>query len=150
MTDDAAPSDVLNPVDLSAEAALELEELRQGVRSDAPALNALLSFLRTPAEAFIGNAVSMLADVRSYAIFRDSVPTVTQKKAQSFEEFRKLIEKFFSELEQGVARRDEAKIQEAKRFCLTFGANLVSKRMSEIYARRERADSRYVAHESIP
>ena len=61
----------MNVIDLSSEAALELEELRQGVRGDVPALENLFAFLRTPAPAFVGESVSMLADVRSYVLFRD-------------------------------------------------------------------------------
>jgi hypothetical protein len=139
----------INPVDLSAEAALELEEFRQGERPDVPALGSLFAFLRTPGPAFTGDGVSMLADVRSYALLRDSLGAVP-KKSTSFDEFRKLADEYFKDLEAGVAARNKERIEEAKRFCLAFSANLVAKQMTEIYARRERADSRYVSHESIP
>jgi hypothetical protein len=138
-----------NPVDLSAEAALELEELRQGKRPDVPALGHLFAFLRTPGPAFAGDGVSMLADIRSYALIRDSLGTFP-KKSTSFEEFRTIVDGYLKDLEAGVAARNKEKIEEAKRFCLAFNANLVAKQMNEIYARRERADSRYVSHESVP
>jgi hypothetical protein len=139
----------INPIDLSAEAALELEELRQGDRPDVPALTCLFAFLRTPGPAFTGDGISMLADVRSYAVLRDSLGTVS-RKSTSFDEFKKVVEEYFRELEAGVAARNKERIDEAKRFCLAFSANLVAKQMTEIYARRERADSRYVSHEFVP
>jgi hypothetical protein len=138
----------VNPIDLSAEAALELEELRQGVRVDVPALVDLFVFLRTPGPAFAGASVSMLDDIRSYALFRDSLGSIP-KKPTTFEEFRRLVGVYLQDLETGVARGNKEKIKEAKRFCLAFNANLVNKQMSEIYTRRERRDSRYVSHESI-
>ena len=134
-----------NPVDLSAEAALELEELRQGERSDVPALGNLFTFLRTPGPAFKGDSVSMLADVRSYALLRNSVGTAP-KRSTSFDDFQKQVNKYFQELEAGVAARNEEKIEEAKRFCLAFNSNLLAKQMTEIYGRRERANSRYMSH----
>jgi hypothetical protein len=138
----------MNPIDLSAEAALELEELRQGVRPDVPALRDLFVFLRTPGPAFAGASVSMLDDIRSYALFRDSVGAIP-KKPTTFEEFRRRVAVYLQELEKGVTHGNKEKIKEAKRFCLAFNANLVNKQMSEIYARRERGDSRYVSHESV-
>jgi hypothetical protein len=137
-----------NPIDLSAEAALELEELRQGLRSDVPALGDLFAFLRTPGPAFAGDSVSMLADVRSYTLFRDSLGP-TPKKSVTFDEFKRVVDMYLKDLQIGVAAGNKEKIEEAKRFCLSFNANLVAKQMAEIYARRERADSRYVSHESI-
>jgi hypothetical protein len=138
-----------NPIDLSAEAALELEELRQGVRPDVPALVDLFVFLRTPGPAFSGASVSMLDDIRSYVLFRDSLGPIP-KKPMTFVEFRRIVGAYLQDLEAGVAHGNKEKIEEAKRFCLSFNANLVNKQMSEIYARREREDSRYVSHESIP
>jgi hypothetical protein len=138
-----------NPIDLSAEAALELEELRQGVRVDVPALADLFIFLRTRGPAFAGSSVSMLEDIRSYALFRDSLGSIP-KKPTTFGEFRKVVDVYLQDLAAGVAQGNKEKIKEAKRFCLAFNANLVNKQMSEIYTRRERGDSRYVSHESIP
>jgi len=60
------------------------------------------------------------------------------------------VDGYLKDLEAGVAARNKEKIEEAKRFCLAFNANLVAKQMTEIYARREGADSRYVSHESVP
>jgi hypothetical protein len=137
-----------NPIDLSAEAALELEEFKQGVRSDVKALSDLFSFLRTPGPSFTGASVSMLADIRSYTLLRDSVGSIP-KKSITFDEFMREIDSYLRSLEAGVAAGNEEKIEEAKRFCLSFNSNLVTKEMSEIYARRERTDSRYVSHESI-
>jgi hypothetical protein len=138
----------MNVIDLSSEAALELEELRQGVRGDVPALENLFAFLRTPAPAFVGESVSMLADVRSYVLFRDSVGSLP-RKSRTFDEFRLLVDMYLKDLEDGVNSGNKEKIEDAKRFCLAFNANLVAKQMAEIYARRERADSRYVAHEYV-
>src|SRR6266404_3733153 len=93
----AMADDVVNPIDISVEAALELEELKQGVRSDVPALNAFFHLIRTPAPAFEGQSISMLADVRSYALFRDALPEKT--KSNNFRDFAKFIEKYLGELE---------------------------------------------------
>ncbi len=141
-------NDLANPLDLSAEAALELEELKQGIRCDVPALGELFHFIRTPAPAFQGQSVSMLADVRSYALFRDSLGP-TKNKTSNFSDFKKAIENYLADLEVGVKAKKQDKIEEAKRFCLAFNENMLTKQMNEIYGRRERADSRYVSHESI-
>lgn len=142
-----------NPIDISVDAALELEELREGLRDDAPALDALFSLLRTPAPAFQEGerGLSMLADVRSYALFRDSLGQVQPKlRAGDFRQFNLVIEKYLGELERGVAARNPDKIDEAKRFCLAFNNNLIAKQMNEIHSRRERSDSRYISNESAP
>lgn len=138
----------VNPIDLSAEAALQLEEFKQDVRPDVPALRDLFAYLRTPGPAYAEESISMLGDVRSYALLRDSLGS-TSKRPSGFGEFRKSVEIYLKDLEAGVAAGNEDKVKEAKRFCLSFNANLVAKQMSEIYARRERADSRYVDHESL-
>ena len=59
-----------SPVDLSVEAALELEEFKQGQREDVPSLMALFHFIRTPTPAFIGERISFLDDVRAYPLLR--------------------------------------------------------------------------------
>jgi hypothetical protein len=104
----------VNPIDLSAEAALELEELRQGVRVDVPALVDLFVFLRTPGPAFAGASVSMLDDIRSYALFRDSLGSIP-KKPTTFEEFRRLVGVYLQDLETGVARGNKEKIKEGQK-----------------------------------
>jgi hypothetical protein len=143
--------DLPSPIDLSAEAALELEEVNQGKRTDAPTLVALFSFLRTPAPAaeFEGNgSLSMLDDARAYVVLRDSI---SPRKARSgdLSEFKKLVESYFIELETGVNAKKKNKVEEAKRFCISLNENLLSKRMAEICQRRERSDFRYVSHDSL-
>jgi hypothetical protein len=141
-----------NPIDLSAEAVLEIEEFKQNVRPDVPAMTELFNLLRTPSPAplFNGNgSVSMLADIRSYAILRDALPKRSTKPNKNLREFSELVEKYLKELEIGVAERNGSKLDEAKRFCIALNENLLSKRMHEIYLRRERADSRYVSHDSV-
>ena len=137
----------MDPVDLSAEAALELEELRQGVRKDVPALNTLFRVLKTPAQAFAGESVSLLGDIRSYALLRDSFGA--KGKTANLAEFREAAERYLDDLEIGVAKGTKQKIEEAKRFCLSFNEKLLEKQMLEIYVRRESSDSRYVSHESL-
>jgi hypothetical protein len=144
-------ADVATPMELSADAALELEELDQGKRVDAPALDALFQFLRTPVSAvtFAGHGgLSMLADIRAYTILRDSIgrspPRVGRRS-----EFEKLIAEYLIELEAGVHEKKSVKIQEAKRFCLSLSENLLSKRMADVYHRRERVDSRYISYDDI-
>lgn len=143
--------DSLSPIDLSADAALELEELDQGRRTDAPALGALFDFLRTPVstQKFEGNSgLSMLADVRSYTVLRDSIG-VSRAKVGKLSDFKAHVEAYLEELESGVRAKKRAKVQEAKRFCLSLNENLLSKRMADIYQRRERADSRYMDYDAI-
>ena len=55
---------------------------------------------------------------------------------------------YLKDLEDGVNSGNKEKIEDAKTL-LAFNANLVAKQMAEIYARRERADLRYVAHEYV-
>src|ERR1700730_12579705 len=145
--------DLPNPIDTSVEAALQLEELKQGVRHDVPALVALFKLLSTPAPAFEKgeNGICMLADVRSYTLFKDSLKQVQPKlNAADFQQFKTVIENYLEDLRRGVAARELDKIEEAKRFCLAFNTNLVARKMNEIYSRRERSDSRYVSNESSP
>jgi len=142
---------IASPVDLSAEAVLELEELKQGLRPSAPALAALFHFLRTPAPSamFQGQSgVSMLADVRSYAVLRDAIGQA-KLKTSSLAEFRKIIERYLIELEEGVRNNDKETIQEAKRFCTSLTDNLLIRQMSEIYDHRETNDFRYVNNDTI-
>jgi hypothetical protein len=148
--DDVLYENVKNPTDLSVEAALELEELKQGIRSDAPALTALFHYIRTPAPAFEGQSVSMLDDIRAYALLRDSLDGPKKTRAASFPEFRQLIERYLTDLERGVANNQQQEIDEAKRFCLSLNSQMVAKQMNELYSRRERADARNFDHESLP
>jgi hypothetical protein len=138
-------NDATNSIDTSVEAALQLEELKQGARKDVPALEALFKLLVTE------SGMSMLADLRSYALFKESLRQVQPKlMAIDFREFKSVIEKYLKELEHGVAARNVDKIDEAKRFCLALNATLLARQINEIYSRRERSDSRYVSHESSP
>jgi len=146
--------DLVNPIDLSAEAVLELEEFKQNERVDVPAMRQLFARLRTPTPAptFNGNSsISMLADIRSCAVLRDALPKSKRstKGNMGLREFREAVEQYLKDLEVGVAGGDKRKLDEAKRFCLALNENLLTKRMQEIYARRERADSRYVSHDSV-
>jgi hypothetical protein len=132
-----------SPADLSLEAALELEEVKQHIRQDAPSLNALFRLISTPLPAFDnGQSVSMLADARAYPLLRDS--TRFKIPARNAQEFMKVIQEYLTSLEEGVARVDLNKIEEAKRFCLALNAQVLAKEMGEFYARRERQDSRNV------
>src|ERR1700730_16536749 len=152
MEQERAELALTNPLDVSIEAAVELDEVKQGIRKDVPALHALFELLRTPVPAFEGQqSVSMLADIRSYALFRDSLGQVNPKLTfSSHHELKSVIEQLFEELERGIAAGDHDKIEDAKRFCLAINNNLVTKQMQVIYARRERSDSRYISHESAP
>jgi len=140
-----------NPVDLSVEAALELEELNQKIRHDAPALAAFFNLLRSPAPAAFNSGergICMLSDVRSYSLLKESFRQVQPRlKKSGFREFRAVIEQYLKDLEKGVAAGDARKIDEAKRLCLALNASLVARQMSEITSRRERSDSRYISHE---
>jgi hypothetical protein len=126
-----------NPADLSLEAALELEEVKQHIRVDSPALSALLHFIRTPLPAFNGESISMLADARAYPLLRDSIHIESGAR-----DFRKIIEQYLNDLEDGVARADLKKIDEAKRFCIALNTQILAKDMGEFFARREGQDSR--------
>jgi hypothetical protein len=150
--DSAALESSSDPIDVSIEAAVELDELKENLRQDVPALGVLFELLRTPGPAFEGRpGVSMLADIRAFALFRDSLRQLKPKiKVSDHRELQSVLEQFFSELESGVRARKRDKIDQAKQFCLAINANLVARQMSEIYARRERSDSRYVSHESSP
>ena len=123
---------IASPLDLSLEAALELEEYKQELRNDTPALQALLKVIRTPAPAFRGQGMSMLADVRAYPLLRDSLSDAGNRPPNNFREFHAVIEKYLTELETGVAARNPTKIVEAKRFCLAFNSNLLAKQMSDV------------------
>src|SRR5271156_804192 len=110
MTYDASTGDL---TDLCAEAALELEELRQGFREDAPALNQLVEAMLTPAPAYNGESVSMLADVRSYALLRDSLDSPKQKKEINFQNFADIMARYLKDLQIGVSTKAPAKLIEA-------------------------------------
>lgn len=141
-----------SPLDLSSEAILQLEELRQGMRGDTPALHSLLHFIKTPVQAptFAGtNGVSMLADVRSYPLLRDSLAPTKRRPAGDHVEFREWFSNYLSEIERGVNDRREDMIEEAKRFCAAFSDNLVSKEMNRVFQRRNPHESRYIADESV-
>jgi hypothetical protein len=137
---------LLNPTDLSLEAALELEELKQRVRADAPALNELFRLIRTPLPAFAGKSISMLADARAYPLLRDSMPPTRIRKSDDFET---LIEQYLKDLEDGVARADLEKIDEAKKFCLALNTHFLAKEMGEFYARREGQDSQNIFDDPV-
>jgi hypothetical protein len=136
-----------NPVEASVEAALELEELRQGRRSDAPSLHALFEMLLKPTPAFLGNGVRMFADVQNYYLSASAKPAKAAR-APSREEIRRSVEAFLSDLEDGVTRRDSDKIAEAKKLCLAINNNLLARKMDDIFSRREKSDTRYVKNES--
>jgi len=141
-------SDFANPIDLSIEAAIELEELKQGLRPRAPALEAFFDSIRTPGPAFEGKSLRMLDDVRAYTVFRDSLGAGA-RPAHTLKEFRDFIETYLSKLETGVSKGVQKDIEEAKRFCLSFNTQLMAKKMTELYDRRERDESRTFDHESI-
>jgi len=139
----------VTPIDMSSEAILQLEELKQGLREDAPALHTLFKFLRTPAPAFGDQkSVSMLADVRSYALFRDALPT-KQANSVKLTDFERVVEQYLEALEGGVKAKNALKIDAAKRFCLSISDSLIAQQSKELYQRRERVDARYMHYESV-
>jgi hypothetical protein len=130
--EDPMESDPSNATDISMEAALELQELQETLRSDTPAFDAFLVILRTPAPPFeeSRDGISMLDDIRSYSLFKDSLGQVQPTlKVPDFRKFKDLIERYMRELEGGVATRDPSKIEEAKQFCLAFNTNLMARQM---------------------
>jgi hypothetical protein len=151
-SDTPSEAQEINPVDMSMDAALELEEMKQGLREDAPALHCLVELLRKPSRGFSGQeGISMLADVRSFTMFRESLGQVSPKvKAANYDQLPTVISDFLSELERGVIEGNTQKVNLAKQFCLAFNTSLLAKQMSDIYARRERSDARYISHESVP
>ena len=141
----------LNPVDASMEAALELEEMKQGRRADAPALQYLIDLLRKPSVGFAGEGISMLADMRSFTMFKEFLGQVAPKvQAANSSQLPKVIDNFLSDLQNGVSAGNSEKITLAKRFCLVFNNSLLAKHMSDIYARREHSDARYISHDHLP
>lgn len=136
-----------NPVDASIEAALELEELKQGHRDDAPALHIFFEMLLKPSPAFLGGGVRMFADVQEYYL-RASAKPAKSAKMPSREEIRRSVESFLSDLEQGVNRREQVKIDAARDLCLAINNNLLSRKMDDIFSRKEKSDTRYVSNES--
>jgi hypothetical protein len=138
----------LNVVELSSEAALELEELKQHLRADAPAFTQFVETIRQPSPAFAGNGVRMFSDVQHY--FKQSLQKTKTKIPVSGDDLKSLVEHFLQELEAGVAAHSLEKVDDAKRFCLAINASLLNRRMDDIFARKESADSRYINHESHP
>jgi hypothetical protein len=131
-----AIDDVSSPADLSLEAAIELEELKQGIRNDVPSLSALFHLIRTPLPTFSGKeSIRMMADVRAYPLLRDSSGIGDVRNAGEFE---KRIEIYLNDLESGVNTGDLIKIDNAKKFCLAFNRYVLARDMGEFYARRER------------
>jgi hypothetical protein len=144
-TGDSMINEDLNAVDTSIEAALELEELKQGFRVDAPAFTQFFELIRRPSPAFAGNGVRMFSDVQHY--FKSALP---KTKVLAGENLRSLVEQFLADLERGVAARNVDKINEAKKFCLAINQSLLARRMDDIFSRKEHSDSRYIDHESNP
>lgn len=143
-----AVNDVSSPADLSLEAALELEELKQGVRNDVPALSALFRLIRTPLPTFSGKqSIRMIADVRAYPLLRDSSGI---SHVGSAEEFENRIEIYLNELEDGVTRGDLIKIDAAKKFCLAFNRYVLARDMGEFYTRRERQSKLDTSNVNVP
>jgi hypothetical protein len=138
-----------SPVDLSVEAALELEELKQGQRMEAPSLFALFRFIRTPAPAFSGKSISLLDDIRAYPLLRDSLGDHTKTRPANFAAFKKWVDNYLNDLEAGVQRREGKKIEEAKRFCLSLNTHMLARQMNDIYSRRERSEARNFDYESL-
>jgi hypothetical protein len=139
-------SEVLSPVDASSEAALELEELRQGLRESAPTLKEFFRLLREPAPAFAGNGVRMFSDVQMFYLKRSQPQRPA--KTPTREDLKASVERFLVDLEQGVVAKKPEKIEEAKTLCLALNRNLLSRKMDDIYSRKEKSDSRYIDHES--
>lgn len=141
-------NEALNVVDLSSEAALQLEELKQHEREDTPAFDQFFHAIRQPSPAFAGNGVRMFSDVQHY--FQQSLQKTKARPPAAGQSLKEMVDRLLLELEQGVARRDPTKLDEAKRFCLAINASLLSRRMDDIYSRKESAYSRYINHESRP
>jgi hypothetical protein len=156
--EDAMASNLLenehtSPTDISIEAVVELAEMQSKLREDAPALDKLFSVLKEPSRSFHDTSgVSMLADVRSYAMFRDSLNQVDPDvlRGHGYKEFVGVMEKYFETISAGVKRRDPEWIAIAKRFCSAINSGFLAKQMSDLYTRRERSDARYIGHESVP
>lgn len=108
----------LNLIDLSLDAALQLEELAQGKRSDAPTFQTLVDALKTPRRSYSGSSgVSMLTDVRNAPLLRKAINNRTPKDASLF----------FDELVKNVATKDRQYVELAKTLCLMINNNLLTK-----------------------
>jgi len=107
----------INPIDVSMEAALELEEMKQGHRDDAPALSCLVDLLRRPRRGYSGEGISMLADVRSLTMFKESLGQVAPKiRTAEHDKLPQVISDFLSELEHGVKERNERRWRQRSNF----------------------------------
>ena len=142
-------TEALSIIDLGTDAMLELEELKQQLRSDAPSLSALFDVLRTPTNSptFAGNSgMSMLDDLRSYAFLRDATGI---SAAPNYRDFAPLIKTYLNEMEEGVGKAEEVYINKAKAFCAALVNSFVARDMAEVYLKKESTDSRYMTHALI-
>ena len=135
-----------NPVDLSAEAILELGEMEHGLRSDTPALTALFDLLRTPpvSPTFNGyQSLSMLADVRSFGLLRGSLSVAQPRMTEvDFAGFQKRVEEYLGDLEGRIANNAAAAVAEARRLCSALHDSFLSKQLTDLHERKERSEFR--------
>ena len=136
-------------VEVGTEAMLELEEMNQGLRANAPALKDFFEMIRTPTASpvFAGNsAVSMLADVRAYPVLRDVTGI---SRADSYRDFEQVVIKYLEDIEQGVEAGDGSCVRKAKNFCYNLVNSLVSRDMTEVLSRKKDPDGSHFANALI-
>ncbi len=147
-------TEYLDPIDLSAEAALELAELQEGIREDVPSLTHLVKLIIAipkQSEHFKGRyGRSMLNNVCAYPIFRDSLKHEQREEWDDLEGFRSYLKRYLENLQTSVSEDNKEGINEAKRFCLELGKNLVSEKMAKIYEHHGHANWQDMRHESGP
>lgn len=131
-----------NPIDLTLDAAMELEELRQSLRDDSPALRRLFEYLRSPATKGGEQVVSRLADIRNHEVLSQSVQS--RPRFGSPSDFSHWFEKYLSGLLAGVDSRSPNSISDAKEFCLALNRHMLAKMHSSSMETRHSARYRAV------
>ncbi|MGP7984856.1 hypothetical protein [Rhodoblastus sp.] len=133
MTD--RPDQNLNPIELSLDAALQLEALAQGGREGAPKFAQLIAVLKAPKPTYSGTStVSMLTDVRSAPLVRKAILRGSPSKPEANAQ----MVNFLDGLVEAVQKNDLEYIKLAKKFCLALNEQLLAKEYNSLVERQTR------------
>jgi hypothetical protein len=128
-------------VDLSLDAALELAELEQGERDDAPGLIRVVDELKSGRPVVEGTPVSMLSDVRGIAMVRRALASTNTQAGADRQALREAISSYLDRLVVHAVSRNAKGIEEAKRFCLALNQELLKRHHDRLTSRRWRQES---------
>ncbi|WP_342362620.1 hypothetical protein [Terrarubrum flagellatum] len=126
--------------ELTLDAALELAELRTGLRQDIPSFECLIDLIRDDRPLKQPQGVTLLSDPRGFSVVRNAwVRSSKAGQPINLNNFREIVVGYLNGLKQSALDGSAADTKTAEEFCLALNKAFLSRKYSSVEERAYRS-----------